>query len=247
MGVAAVAVLVVRTEEQLLHTNTGHTHRQQLCYPWPHTHTHTRTHTHTHTYMYTHTHTQTHTHTHTHTHQSEQLASELEEQKALAEGRLKEIEAMSQQLAEVRKEVERLKLDQQTVSESDVRDSAAYKGLQTQYSIVCQGESITQAVAAGQLGVGGLLQVQRVASCWSARSYWSASLLLSPPRELPAASLCGGGPETAQHGKVAALHATRRDQVHVQSDRQTDRPAAISPWKRGYIPSTVNVLTRIMK
>ena len=106
-----------------------------------------------------------HTCTCTCIHQSEQLASELEEQQAVAEGRLKEIEAMSQHLAEARKELERLKLDRQIISESDVRDSPVFKSLQTQYSIVCQGEDTN--TASSSLCLLHMISAKTLPSSWS--------------------------------------------------------------------------------
>ena len=48
-----------------------------------------------------------------------------------------EVEALSQKLAEVRTELEELKIKQPTISDVAVKESVLYKTLQTQFSIVC--------------------------------------------------------------------------------------------------------------
>lgn len=71
--------------------------------------------------------------------QAELAQSELAEFQALAESRLHETEELSRQLCECRKELDSARLQSQTVPDAAVKDSAPYKTLQMQYSIVCTG------------------------------------------------------------------------------------------------------------
>ena len=65
----------------------------------------------------------------------ETVQGELQEARELAQSRLEEVEKLSAQVVELRKQVDQLKQEQQQVSESVVKESAVYKALQTQLSI----------------------------------------------------------------------------------------------------------------
>lgn len=65
----------------------------------------------------------------------ETLQDELLEAKDIANHREEKISCLSAQLAEARKEVDRLKVEQQQIPESTVKDSAVYKSLLSQFSI----------------------------------------------------------------------------------------------------------------
>lgn len=67
--------------------------------------------------------------------QMETVQGDLQEAKELAQSRLEEVEKLSLQVSELRKQVDRLKLEQQQVPEATVKESAAYKSLQGQFSI----------------------------------------------------------------------------------------------------------------
>ncbi|KAL5473016.1 hypothetical protein EMCRGX_G027456 [Ephydatia muelleri] len=60
----------------------------------------------------------------------------VEQHKNLAESRLAEIEALTQKLADVRTELEELKVKQPTINDTAVKDSVPYKTLQTHFSII---------------------------------------------------------------------------------------------------------------
>lgn len=65
------------------------------------------------------------------------MSAELEEAKALAESRLKESELLSQQIVELRAELE---LAKEVKAVSDVENSTPYLTLQSQFSIIQLGE-----------------------------------------------------------------------------------------------------------
>lgn len=65
------------------------------------------------------------------------MSAELEEAKALAESRLKESELLSQQIVELRAELE---LANEVKAVSDVENSTPYLTLQSQFSIIQLGE-----------------------------------------------------------------------------------------------------------
>ena len=69
------------------------------------------------------------------------LSAELEEARAIAEDRLKETQELSQQLVQLRVDLELTeeRKRENSVVSSDVTTSAAYLTLQTQFSIVQQG------------------------------------------------------------------------------------------------------------
>lgn len=54
----------------------------------------------------------------------------------MAQSRLAEIEVLSQKLADVRTELEELKVKQPAISEAAVKESVPYKTLQTQFSVI---------------------------------------------------------------------------------------------------------------
>lgn len=63
--------------------------------------------------------------------------------KELAQFRLEEIEKLSLQLADVRKQLDTVKFDQQQLAESAVKESAVYKNLQSQFSVaVLEGSQL---------------------------------------------------------------------------------------------------------
>ena len=69
--------------------------------------------------------------------QNGQLLTELEEAKTLADSRLKEAELLSQQIIELRTDLE---LAKEAKPESHVATSTPYLALQSQFSVVQQGE-----------------------------------------------------------------------------------------------------------
>ena len=65
------------------------------------------------------------------------MSSELEEANAIAEGRLKECEQLSQQIVDLRSELE---LAREASVVADVENSTPYLALQSQFSIIQLGE-----------------------------------------------------------------------------------------------------------
>lgn len=68
--------------------------------------------------------------------ENENSKVELVEYKNLAQSRLAEIEGLTQKLADVRTELEELKVKQPTINEAAVKESIPYRTLQTQLSVV---------------------------------------------------------------------------------------------------------------
>lgn len=66
---------------------------------------------------------------------TESVQGELQEAKDLNQSRLEEIQKLSTQLAEAKKEMDALKISQQPLPEALVKESAPYKSLQAQFSI----------------------------------------------------------------------------------------------------------------
>ena len=64
-----------------------------------------------------------------------ELQEELVEAREVGKGRLEEIQRLSAQLAEVKKELDVQRLSQQVVQESAVQDSVVYKTVQRQFTI----------------------------------------------------------------------------------------------------------------
>lgn len=79
--------------------------------------------------------------------QAVQLSTDLEEARSLAEDRLKEIEQLSQQIVQLRVDLEQAheKKKESSVASSDVTMSATYLSLQAQFSIGQQGIHCTYA------------------------------------------------------------------------------------------------------
>ncbi len=65
----------------------------------------------------------------------EAVQSDLLEAKELAQSRLEEIETLSSQLVEAKKQLDTLQCQQQQLPESAVKEGATYKNLQSQFSI----------------------------------------------------------------------------------------------------------------
>ena len=68
----------------------------------------------------------------------EQLSSDLADSQALAESRLTEINQMSSEIQELKKQLAQLELSKKKLPDSAVADSALYKTLQMQFSIAVQ-------------------------------------------------------------------------------------------------------------
>lgn len=63
------------------------------------------------------------------------MQGELQEAKDLAQSRLEEMEKLSSQVVELRKQIDSMKLEQQQVPEAAVKESSVYKALQAQFSV----------------------------------------------------------------------------------------------------------------
>lgn len=102
------------------------------------------------------------------------LAVELEEMRALAEDRLRETEVLSQQIVQLRVDLElaQEKSGERSVASGDITASSTYLSLQAQFSIVQQGRS--------RAGAGG-----------------TAMNVLLNGREQPIEGKCGGAEDTA--------------------------------------------------
>ena len=65
----------------------------------------------------------------------EAVQGDLQEAKALAQSRLEDIEKLSSQVADLKKQGDKLKFEQQQVPEAVIKESAVYKTLQGQFSV----------------------------------------------------------------------------------------------------------------
>lgn len=103
--------------------------------------------------------------------QMETLQGKLQEVKEVANSREEGMTHLSSQLAEARKEVDRLKVAQQQVPELAIKDSATYRGLHSQFSIAaleaaqlrtCLDEAKTLLVSARQQHFSQLEEIRCV-------------------------------------------------------------------------------------
>ena len=120
--------------------------------------------------------------------QGEEVQAEVAEWRALAESRLAEVEGLGRRLQEASAQLERQGLDKQLPLDSSVRETAVYKELQAQYSLVCIENSRLRAhaeelrrllsTAKPQL-IQKLEEIRCVCVCVLCVCAWAASL--TPP------------------------------------------------------------------
>lgn len=74
------------------------------------------------------------------------MQGELQEARELSQSRLEELEKLSLQVVEQKKQVDQLKLEHQKVPEGVVKESAVYRTLQCQFSVAALEASLLRGL-----------------------------------------------------------------------------------------------------
>ena len=102
----------------------------------------------------------------------ETLQGHLQDAKEVAASRQEEITRLSSQLLEAKKEIDRLKFEQQNIAESAIKESAPYKVLQSQFSIAALEAAQLRACLAEAKGLLTSARQQYFSQLEEIRSVW---------------------------------------------------------------------------